>query len=191
MATGEHVAACPGCLDATAMLARLADAPLEGVDPALHDRAGKAGAFALRNGSAGDLFLSNWRVPAAAALLLSVANGALLYHLRVPEVGAPAALTRHEVRTTDVADRVAIRRPGTDDVLGLVAWDAVPPAIGYLVSVTDEEGALVWQTTVRDTTTRVSATLEPGQRYYLMVNALLPDGKSISGRAVRFRAPPR
>jgi hypothetical protein len=193
IATAAHVAGCRRCLDALAMLARLADSPVDQVDPALRERARKTATVALRNDSAGGLVSLNWRVPAAAALLLSVASGALLYQLGMTtEVGGPAALTRHEVRTADIPDRVVIRHPGNDDVLaGLAAWDAVAPAIRYLVSVTDEDGALVWQTTVRETTTRVSATLDPGRRYYFMVKALLPDGKWIPGRAVRFRAPPR
>ena len=192
-----HVAECKQCQEVVALLARLARVPAPTVDPDVFATGQAAGVASLHRRE--DVPQQNSRAfgPtrfAVAAAILLAASGTLISTLRPPVAGPPTAASSSspELRSRLDTAHVTIRVPRDGDVLpSQISWDAVPTSLGYVVSVVGGDGALVWQTSTRMTTAHVEATLEPGRPYYLMVKALLPDGKTLPGRAVSFRVLPR
>ena len=71
-------------------------------------------------------------------------------------------------------------------------WRDVAPGAFYSLTVTDERGDLVWSGSTTDTLLRLPADLEvePGDRYFWFVEALLTDGTTASTDASRFWAEP-
>jgi hypothetical protein len=71
-------------------------------------------------------------------------------------------------------------------------WHAVPGASVYRITISRADGDSVWSATVRDTTVSPPATavIAGPDPYYWYVDALLADGRSVSGRAREFRASP-
>jgi putative zinc finger protein len=98
------------------------------------------------------------------------------------------------VRGSDAAGVSTVAPPDGGETRGVpeLIWHAVPGASVYHVTVSRADGDSVWSATVRDTTvsppaTAVTAGPDP---YYWYVDALLADGRSVSGRAREFRASP-
>jgi len=60
-------------------------------------------------------------------------------------------------------------------------WRSVGPGVSYRITISDPKGDVVWSAAASDTTTRVPASvqLRPSP-YYWYVDALLPDGRSIT-----------
>jgi putative zinc finger protein len=67
-------------------------------------------------------------------------------------------------------------------------WRSVGAGASYRLAVTDERGDIVWSETSADTTGRPpgSVSLRTGRLYFWYVDALLPDGRSVTSGARRF-----
>lgn len=71
-------------------------------------------------------------------------------------------------------------------------WREVAPGAFYSLTVTDERGDLVWGGSTTDTILRLPADLEvePGNRYFWFVEALLTDGTTATTDASRLWSEP-
>ncbi len=71
-------------------------------------------------------------------------------------------------------------------------WREMAPGAYYSLTVTDERGDLVWSGSTTDTLLRLPADLEvePGDRYFWFVEALLTDGTTATTDASRLWAEP-
>lgn len=71
-------------------------------------------------------------------------------------------------------------------------WRQVASGAFYSLTVTDERGDLVWSGSTTDTLLRIPLDLEvePGERYYWFVEALLTDGTTATTDASRLWAEP-
>lgn len=74
----------------------------------------------------------------------------------------------------------------------LLVWRPVAPGAFYSLTVTDERGDLVWSGSTADTVLRLPAELEvePGNRYFWFVEALLTDGTTATTDASRLWVQP-
>lgn len=99
------------------------------------------------------------------------------------------------VRTETGAAGIVVLHPSPDAVLersdGPVAfsWRAVEPGSRYLIRVTDERGAAVWELETGETLVSMPAgiTLVTGEPYYWYVDALGADGRSLTTGTHRFQ----
>ncbi len=68
------------------------------------------------------------------------------------------------------------------------AWRAVHPDAAYNLTVTDEGGDVVWTGSSRDTAVALTSriALAPGNAYFWYVDALLPDGRTMSSGVRTF-----
>jgi anti-sigma factor RsiW len=125
---------------------------------------------------------------AAAAAVIAVA---LVGPRLAPRTAAPPA---SEVRGSDVVGVRAVAPADGAEIRGApeFTWHAVPGATVYRVTVSRPDGDSVWSATVRDTTASPPPSVVPPgpDPYYWYVDALLGDGRSISGPAREFRARP-
>lgn len=72
------------------------------------------------------------------------------------------------------------------------AWRGAAAAVSYRLTLTDEQGDLLWSTQTTDTTVALpgSVPLTNGRAYYWYVDALLPDARSTTTGAHEFRVRP-
>jgi hypothetical protein len=134
---------------------------------------------------------SSARWVAAAAVAATLAGVALLGPglLRRTIEGGPVlrgAQPGLAVSSVQPADGAVLRTPAS------FAWQRTPGATAYKVSVSRPDGDSVWAATTGDTTVRASPDLlraGPG-RYYWYVDALLDDGRSVTGPVHEFRLGP-
>jgi anti-sigma factor RsiW len=128
---------------------------------------------------------------AAAAAAAAIAGLVLLgpQLMRRPASGEPL------VRGTEPSVMAAAVRPADGAELHLAdafAWPGISGAAEYRVLVSRLDGDSVWAATTRDTTLRVAPDLiraGPG-RYYWYVDALLEDGRSVTGPVHEFQLNP-
>jgi hypothetical protein len=97
--------------------------------------------------------------------------------------------------------------PAGDSPLGIVApaasaevnlespvfvWRSAGPAASYTFTLQEDDGRVVWTSTMTDTSAAVpdSVQLTPGRTWFWLVDALLPDGRSMSTGVQRVRTPP-
>jgi putative zinc finger protein len=60
-------------------------------------------------------------------------------------------------------------------------WRSVGPGVSYRITISDPKGDVVWSAAASDTTARVPASVQLRRStYYWYVDALLPDGRSIT-----------
>jgi hypothetical protein len=99
------------------------------------------------------------------------------------------------VRGSEPSVAIAAVRPSDGaelEAAGDFVWQGVAGATAYRVTVSRQDGDSVWAVSTSDTTTRASEELlraGPG-RYYWYVDALLEDGRSVSGPVHEFRLGP-
>ena len=69
-------------------------------------------------------------------------------------------------------------------------WRSAGDGASYRLTVADERGDVVWSGASADTTTQLpdSVTLRAGRAYFWYVDALLPDGRSLTSGARRLTA---
>lgn len=94
------------------------------------------------------------------------------------------ATTGQFVSAVAPAEGAALRSPP------VFVWHQVAEATTYRVSVTRSNGDSVWAASVRDTTVAAPDSGLPPGAYYWYVDALLSDGRSVTGRAREFRLGP-
>jgi len=174
-----HVADCDRCLSSIGMLASLArDPTATDVPTAL---IAKARALQPRPLA--------WRTPAVAAAVLVLASMALIYQAapRSPSPPSAGVATVSNERGPQIEDRLTIIRPRNNDVLrSVVEWQPVAGATGYQLTITREDGSLVWQSRSDATAITIKPPLAPRQSYFLIVKALLPGGRTVASKAIRI-----
>jgi hypothetical protein len=68
-------------------------------------------------------------------------------------------------------------------------WRSAGDGVSYRLTVTDDWGDVVWSGASADTTARLPSTsLRTGRPYFWYVDALLPDGRSMTSNVRRFTA---
>ena len=73
-----------------------------------------------------------------------------------------------------------------------LAWSPAPMGSVYRVSVSTEGGTPIWAASTTDTILALPAgtALQPGARYFWHVDALLPDGRSVTSGIREFATQP-
>jgi putative zinc finger protein len=71
-------------------------------------------------------------------------------------------------------------------------WRSIGAGVSYRLTLTDERGDVVWTATSSDTTGHAPSDvrLQAGRQYFWYVDALLPDGRSVTSGARQFTARP-
>jgi anti-sigma factor RsiW len=71
-------------------------------------------------------------------------------------------------------------------------WRSAGPGAGYTFTLQEASGRVVWTSAVADTVTVLpdSIALAPGRTWFWVVDALLPDGRSLSTGIQRLRPRP-
>lgn len=201
-----HLADCNFCLDQVAFVARIERATLPESVPAsvlsrARELAGPPSKVAL---------VPAWgRVAAAAAvacLAVVVTISVRRAHVTSPSGATPPVLTpagvppnspassaeTSEVRGATRNAPLAVVFPAPDSVVPRkdlqLRWEAVSGALNYDVSLMTADGNLVWEQRADRNSLAVPAgvKLEAGHKYYLMVRADLPQGKTVDSKAVAF-----
>lgn len=78
----------------------------------------------------------------------------------------------------------------TTDLRGVhFGWRAAAPEATYRLTLTDDTGNVVWTASTTDTllTLPPDSALDPAATYFWYVDALLPDGRSVSSGVHEFR----
>jgi len=72
------------------------------------------------------------------------------------------------------------------------SWRRAAPRLLYRLTITEAGGAAVWTAETTDTTLTLpgDVRLAPAQTYFWLVDALGPDGRSLTTRTQRFSTPP-
>ncbi|HEU4787919.1 MAG TPA: hypothetical protein VFS57_10930 [Gemmatimonadaceae bacterium] len=118
----------------------------------------------------------------AAALVLAVLPGPLGRTRHMLDV--PAATRAPNGRTpVDAAPPIDVVAPADGAAISVASsltWRSVGSGASYLVTVQDTSGAVIWSSTLTDTTTTLpsNAELVAGHRYFWTVDARLGDGAS-------------
>ena len=125
--------------------------------------------------------------PAAAAAAI-----ALFFVARPAVTPAPGTVPRDgEERTT-----VALVTPGDGAAAPARSltfiWRSAGGGVSYRLTLTDERGDVVWTATASDTTGHPPSDVrfQMGRRYFWYVDALLPDGRSVTSGARQFTTRP-
>ena len=183
-----HVQRCDACFDAVTQLLGLKGQSLPELPGYLSRHAIRVGT--REPGRAG---FRAWKwAGATAALAASLLIGAGLWVNR----GAVVELPGEDPQTTTLRGGT---EPGENLVLvfpsegarlvpGRVrfAWEALPGAVAYSVRLVDESGTLVWNTRVTAETAAHPEPELPAGDYFVSIQALLADGRSVTGDFVRF-----
>ena len=89
-----------------------------------------------------------------------------------------------------------ILQPGEGEIVGRlpleIRWSTSPGALQYSVQLLSLAGDLVWEAvnSGREVVVPAGIVFEPGQRYYVWVEARLPSGAVSRSDAVAFRVAP-
>ncbi|MGB5401528.1 MAG: zf-HC2 domain-containing protein [Thermoanaerobaculia bacterium] len=108
-----------------------------------------------------------------------------------PYLGAPADRTVRNGAVTVTPPRIVL--PGDGEIVARppveVRWSASPGALQYAVQVLSLEGDLVWEDLTGGEGALIPSEvqLEPGQKYYVWVEAQLRNGGTARSDAVAFR----
>ena len=192
-----HLADCEFCLSQVAFLARIREAELPASVPGwLLSRARD-----LAGSRARVVLIPAWgRVAAAAACLLVTVTVSLRYsrlHNLSSGTNAPAPAGMPRMDAGDV------RRGARDASLAVVfptpesavarkdlqfRWKTVDGALDYEVCLLTAEGDLVWEQKTEGNSIKLPSEVRvaTGHRYYLLIRADLPQGKTVESRPVAF-----
>ena len=209
-----HLADCEFCLSQVAFLVQIEKAELPGAVPEsllarARDRVGSSARVTLIP-AWGRLAAAAAVACLAVAVTVSVRYSRLrtpssaANHPSQPSVGTPSgaqpALTNPSAETGEVrggrgeteSSPLTVVFPAPDSVVsrkGLqLRWGAVPGALYYDVRLMTAEGNLVWERRTEVDSLRVpdDVKLETDHKYYLLIRADLPEGKTVESRAVAF-----
>jgi hypothetical protein len=105
--------------------------------------------------------------------------------------GAPMDRTVRNGAVTTAPPRILLPVDGAivDSLPTEIRWSASPGALQYSVQVLSLAGDLIWEgvSAGREVVVPAGIVLEPGQRYYVWVEAQLPSGAVSRSDAVAFR----
>jgi anti-sigma factor RsiW len=96
----------------------------------------------------------------------------------------------------DVSDRLLIVSPAPSAEIAPrpinFVWRSAGPDASYTITLQEAEGRPVWTSSVADTVVALpdSITLAPGRRWFWFVDALLPNGRSLSTGVQRLTTAP-
>lgn len=134
--------------------------------------------------------LVTWAAPVAVAAAVA---GILFLGPGAEEVSrteGPVLRTEDEAGSSRIqaVAPVASGRPPADSVV--FTWRAVDSGVVYRLTLLDEEGAVLWQSTVEDTSLALPAHVElrPDVRYYWYVDALLELARTATSGVQEFTA---
>lgn len=135
--------------------------------------------------SAAPLVRKRSRWPIAGVGLVAAA-AALLFV--IPRRQAPRQSDATDLRGSGMAGSVTVVRPTSasidqDSVQFVWRHD---DGSTYRLVVTDSAGAQIFTTSTSDTAVAPAARFEPGARYFWYVDALRPDGSSVSSPSTSF-----
>ena len=165
-----HLATCDECTDEVASVVRTLDTPPEPIKrarrPPFIAAAGIASALL-----AGALLIGLLRTQQSGDRVLRDSPAA---------AGEPAA-----VRIVSPVESEVVE-PGRLEF----AWRAVEADAAYNLTVTDEGGDVIWIGSSRDTAIALTSqiALSPGEDYFWYVDAILPDGRTLSSGVRTFTA---
>jgi len=132
----------------------------------------------------------DWRLPVvtlAAAALVFIAVPRLVRIQGLPPAGASTERAQPDVRPA-----VQIVAPAERSIVIATAvafqWRAVGADATYRLTLQDSTGAVLWETTVGDTSATLSwsVRLAPSQEYFWSVDAQLADGRTAKPAVGRF-----
>ena len=134
---------------------------------------------------------SRWLIlgPAVAAAAI-----ALFLFARPAETPAPGTVLRAGEEPPRAA--VALVAPAEDAAIAsrfpTFTWRASEAGVSYRLTVSDRRGDVVWTTTTSDTTAHAPTDVRflVGRPYFWYVDALLPDGRSVTSGARKFTTRP-
>lgn len=131
---------------------------------------------------------SRWLIAAPAAAAAAVA---LIVFARPTETPAPGAVLRDGAQP---GFAVALVAPAESAAVAggsvTFTWRSAGARVSYRLSVTDEHGDIVWSAASSDTAALLPSVvaLRAGRRYFWYVDALLPDGRSMTSDVRQFTA---
>ena len=130
-------------------------------------------------------FRSRWWVIVPA---LAAAAAALLFVIRSPDRPATEPVLRDG---GEPALTVGLVAPGDSAVIPLsptFTWRSAATRASYRLTLSDERGDVVWRTTSPDTSEHPpnNVSLRTGRTYFWYVDALFPDGRSVTSGVRRF-----
>lgn len=132
-----------------------------------------------------------WRVWAPAAAAAAVLAVLLLGAPRIDDGSDGAVRFRGPDPAAEPAE-ILISSPPTDGTVGrdglAFVWRSTGPDASYQLTLTDGEGAVVWEMETTDTVVSLPDTidLEPGSAYHWYVDALLRSGWSTTSGVHSF-----
>ncbi len=208
----RHLTKCRDCRDQVGAMVRLqrSPAPAE-VDPVFLARGLGVIAPARRTRPV-------WQWAAVAAMLSATIAGPILFRSHIgaiahqvlsasarpsaaslsstsPRIPTPSSNPQDVIRGSQPAARPEILQPRPNSSLSptrTLHWQAVPQAVGYRVRLAAAGGELLWQGEVTTTFAAIPShiRLRPGNLYFVLVRAHLPDGNSVDSAAVKFTVSP-
>ncbi len=130
-------------------------------------------------------FRSRWWVLGPA---LAAAAAALFFVTRSPDTPATEPVLRDG---GEPALTIGLVAPGDSAVSPgslTFTWRSAAPRASYRLTLSDERGDVVWSATSIDTTQRPPSRVSwrTGRTYFWYVDALLPDGRSVTSGVRRF-----
>ncbi|MCU1276359.1 MAG: hypothetical protein JWO48_3790, partial [Bryobacterales bacterium] len=181
-----HIADCNYCLGQVAALARLEEAGVPGeVPPPL-----LAKARALVEVPAAPLRTAwRWGAAAAAATCLAVV---LMFSARQPRpIGVPAVQSVRRAPDSAMAPVLLFPTEGALVPRHALAfrWREIDRSLFYDVQILSAEGEVIWAAHINGPEAQIPAgvRLSPGQKYYVSLDAWLPEGKAIKYPIVGFQ----
>jgi hypothetical protein len=195
-----HLADCEFCLSQVAILARIEETELAGSVPAsLLSRARD-----LVDSRHSVSLIPAWsRVAVAAACVAVAVTLSVRYaHFRNPPaslVGTPSGAqpslqnpSAGEVRGGAENARLSVLFPAPQSTVARkdlqFRWKPVDGALYYEVRMLTAEGDVVWDQKTEGNSIRLPGDVgvETGHRYYLLIRADLPEGRTVESKAVGF-----
>ena len=165
-----HLATCDACTGEVAFIVKTLDSPVQ------TERSGRR----------------RWML--AAGVAAAVLAGSLLIGMPGVRGGQDRVLRESPAADAEGTAPIQVIAPAEagDIDIGRIefAWRAVEPGTAYNLTVTDEGGDVVWTGSTRDTAVLLTSqvVLQPGATYFWYVDAVLPDGRTLSSGVRSFTA---
>lgn len=188
----KHLSRCEFCLHQVALLLGLAESERPQVPRELLRRAERI--VNKEPVSVIPRLRSNWAVPAAAIacglLLVSVIWLGLPSRWEIPQSGEPTDYQTLRGGESNTAELKIINPPEGTNLnrdAAYFKWNVLENSLFYEVHVVDLEGNPMWSARVNASETLVPPSVElPAGQYFVVVRAVMADGKLTSSKFVQF-----
>lgn len=192
----NHLSKCEACRNAVATLLRSECEPSE-VPPAWLTRVRHLGETQPRRAGAwGWAAATTALVVGALALTFAYrpvprAQVAVSHPVTIPENATQPKPSEQVRGLTAPSLDPAILSPAEGQTIGQDAqlhWQAVPSALGYEVRILNVAGDTVWKSRTNSDHVPMPRTgsLRAGEKYFVLISANLPNGKTVRTHAVSF-----